>query len=65
MIGTEAKLVLNDIKQDINRIYRSIVFLENFFYLTYDEILAKIDKMEDYHELADYIRFFIDKAELR
>ena len=34
-------------------------------YITYDEILAYVGRMEDYSKLADYMRFFIDKAEMR
>lgn len=61
----ESKKVLESIKSEINEIYKDIEFLAEITYITYDEILAYVGRMEDYSKLADYMRFFIDKAEMR
>lgn len=59
----EVNIVLEEINECSQSIYRNLVYLHNMTDWTYEEIADKVGRNCDYFSLADAIRFFADGAE--
>lgn len=59
----EVNIVLEEINECSQSIYRNLVYLHNMTDWTYEEIADKVGRNCDYFSLAGAIRFFADGAE--